>query len=95
MTQQRSARDKQHRVHVTSVRDWLNHLSFDGLIGRQTPQSTRVLLICCAVAEVYSNYFGPCTAIEPTVKQIMLSYDDAESRIKWLIVRTADTCIVG
>lgn len=40
-----------------------------------------------AVVEICSTAFGQCTVLEPTMKQIMLSYDDAESKIKWLVVR--------
>lgn len=64
---------KEFRVGVTSVRQWLKELEHDGLI----------------VCEVYSNSFGNCTAILPTINNIMINIEDAENKVKWLLINVA------
>lgn len=63
---------KEYRSHITSVRHWLKEIEFDGLI----------------VCEVYCAGFGNCSVILPTINNVMLGIDDAEDKVKWLVVNT-------
>jgi hypothetical protein len=38
---------------------------------------------------VYCGFFGNCQVILPTINQLMLSVDDAEDKIKWLVINVA------
>jgi len=64
---------KEYRTHVTSVRHWLKECEYEGII----------------MCEVYCGLFGNCQVILPTINSLMLSVDDAEDKIKWLVINVA------
>jgi hypothetical protein len=41
------------------------------------------------VCEVYCGFFGNCQVILPTINSLMLSIDDSEDKIKWLVINVA------
>ena len=43
----------------------------------------------CSVCEVYCGFFGNCQVILPTINSIMLSIDDSEDKMKWLVINVA------
>lgn len=93
---------KEYRVHISSARHWLKEIEFDGIIGQRERKREAELWQalhgvrrcahqmmcagCVAVCEVYCGAFGNCQVILPTINQIMLSVDNPESKIKWLVV---------
>lgn len=42
-----------------------------------------------SVCEVYCGFFGNCQVILPTINSIMLSIDDSEDKMKWLVINVA------
>jgi hypothetical protein len=55
---------------------------YSSLVPSSARPSLRV-----SVCEVYCGAFGNCGVILPTINTIMMSIDDAEEKMKWLVVR--------
>src|SRR5690242_19463415 len=41
------------------------------------------------VVEIYCGAFGNCQVVLPTINQIMLTIDDADDKLKWLVINVA------
>ena len=66
----RGAKSKEYRIQVTSVKQWLKEIEFEGL----------------SIVEVYSTWFGPCQVILPTINKLMMGIDNSEAQIQWPVV---------
>src|SRR5437879_5849982 len=64
---------KEYRLQIHSVRQWLRELEYKGLI----------------VCEVFGPSFGACQVLLPAINNTMLAIDDAENKLKWLVLNVA------
>merc|ERR1712146_757385 len=58
------------RQKMADVAEWVQKLEFPGL----------------TVAEIYSDVFGPCDVMKPTINKFMMNEEDADKIIQFLQV---------
>mmetsp|Transcript_7077 Transcript_7077/g.9986 ORF Transcript_7077/g.9986 Transcript_7077/m.9986 type:complete len:623 (+) Transcript_7077:89-1957(+) len=63
-------KEKEFRQRMADVAEWVQKLEFPGL----------------TVAEIYSDVFGPCDVMKPTINKFMMNEEDAEKIIQFVQV---------